>query len=185
MNRSIPTPLGLAAVLLAGLASTARPAPPASPAIDGQAVLEHTKVLASDGFEGRGPGTKGEALTVEYLTKELKAIGLAPGNPDGSWVQPVPLVGITVKGAPALVFRKGGEERTAAWHDDYVAWTKRVTERVTLEDAAARVRRLRRHRAGAPVGRFQGRRPHGQDRADPRERSGFRDRRAATSAAGR
>jgi Zn-dependent M28 family amino/carboxypeptidase len=48
-------------------------------------------------------------------------------------VQPVPLVGVTVKGAPPLVFRKGGEERTAAWHDDYVAWTKRVAERVSLD----------------------------------------------------
>jgi Zn-dependent M28 family amino/carboxypeptidase len=125
----------LTAASLAGPRASAAPAAPASSpvAIDGQAVLEHTKVLASDEFEGRGPGTRGETLTVEYLTKQLKALGLAPGNPDGTWVQPVPLVGITVKGRPSLVFRKGGEERAARWHEDYVAWTKRVVERVSLD----------------------------------------------------
>jgi prolyl oligopeptidase len=103
------------------------------PPIDGKAVLEHTKLLASDAFEGRAPGTKGEQLTVAYLTEQLKAIGLQPGNPDGSWVQKVPLVGTTVKGSPALSFRKGSDERRLAWRDDYVAWTKRVSERVTLD----------------------------------------------------
>ncbi len=110
-------------------AQTGPPLPP----IDGAAVLEHTKVLASDAFEGRGPGTKGETLTVDYLTRQLQGMGLAPGNPDGGWVQKVPLVGTTVQGRPPLVFRSGGAERTLAWHDDYVAWTKRVSERVELE----------------------------------------------------
>ena len=112
-----------------------RRSPPArsSPLSTAAAVLEHTKVLASDAFEGRGPGTKGETLTVDYLTTQLRKIGLAPGNPDGSWVQQVPLVGLAVQGRPALTFRKGSSERTLAWHDDYVAWTKRVGGRVALD----------------------------------------------------
>jgi Zn-dependent M28 family amino/carboxypeptidase len=48
-------------------------------------------------------------------------------------VQKVPLVGTTVQGSPVLTFRKGATERTLAWRDDYVAWTKRVAERVGLE----------------------------------------------------
>jgi Zn-dependent M28 family amino/carboxypeptidase len=133
------TPISLATAL-GGLALAAFAfAPPAAggapAAIDGKAVLEHTKVLASDAFEGRAPGTKGETLTVDYLTTQLKSLGLLPGAPDGRWVQPVPLVGITVKGAPPLLFRKGGEERPLAWHDDYVAWTKRVAERVSLDES--------------------------------------------------
>ena len=123
----------LAAALHAAVSPAAPAASPALPAIDGAAVLEHTKVLASDAFEGRGPGTKGETLTVDYLTQQLKQMGLAPGNPDGSWAQQVPLVGTTVQGRPPLVFRKDGAERTLAWHDDYVAWTKRVREQVALE----------------------------------------------------
>ncbi|MGE5125897.1 MAG: M28 family metallopeptidase, partial [Betaproteobacteria bacterium] len=64
---------------------------------------------------------------------QLQGMGLAPGNPDGSWVQKVPLVGTTVQGRPPLVFRSGAAERTLAWHDDYVAWTKRVSEQVQLD----------------------------------------------------
>ncbi|WP_435005227.1 M28 family peptidase [Tundrisphaera lichenicola] len=59
----------------------------------GERVLEHIKVLASDDFEGRGPGTPGEDKTVAYLTDQFKAIGLKPGNPDGSFTQDVPLIG--------------------------------------------------------------------------------------------
>jgi Zn-dependent M28 family amino/carboxypeptidase len=126
---------GLTAVLVAVASATllSQAAEPVFPAIDGNAVLEHTKVLASDAFEGRAPGTKGEDLTVAYLTEQLGKIGLRPGNPDGTWVQRVPLVGTTVQGSPPLVFRKGAAERKLAWRDDYVAWTKRVAARVGLE----------------------------------------------------
>ncbi len=82
--------------------SPAAAAESVAPAIDANAVLAHTKVLASDAFEGRAPGTKGEDVTVAYLTEHLAKAGLAPGNPDGTWTQKVPLVGTTVVGAPSL-----------------------------------------------------------------------------------
>jgi Zn-dependent M28 family amino/carboxypeptidase len=135
MNRHAHLAVFLIALVVL-VASAALPAPaaePVFPAIDGNAVLEHTKVLASDAFEGRAPGTKGEELTVAYLTEQLRKIGLRPGNPDGTWVQKVPLVGTTVQGSPLLVFRKGAAERKLAWRDDYVAWTKRVAGRVGLD----------------------------------------------------
>jgi Zn-dependent M28 family amino/carboxypeptidase len=59
--------------------------------VDG--ILQHIKVLASDEYEGRGPGTVGEEKTVAYLTGQLRDMGLKPGNPDGTYVQKVPLVG--------------------------------------------------------------------------------------------
>jgi len=135
MNRQLRLTLGLSAIVAASaaLVSLTQAAEPAFPAIDGKAVLEHTKVLASDAFEGRAPGTKGEDLTVAYLVEQLRKIGLQPGNPDGSWVQAVPLVGVSVQGSPSLTFRKGATERRLAWRDDYVAWTKRVAERVSLD----------------------------------------------------
>ena len=40
----------------------------------------------------RGPGTPGEEKTVAYLTDRFRSIGLRPGNPDGGYVQDVPLV---------------------------------------------------------------------------------------------
>ncbi len=127
------TPTTRITVLLALCANAALAAGPTLPPIDGARVLEHTKALASDAFEGRGPGTRGETVTVEYLTRQLQQMGLAPGNPDGSWQQKVPLVGTAVQGRPPLVFRKGEAGRTLAWHDDFVAWTKRVSAQVSLE----------------------------------------------------
>ena len=50
------------------------------------------KTLASDDFEGRAPGTAGEAKTVDYLIARFKALGLKPGGENGSWTQSVPLV---------------------------------------------------------------------------------------------
>ena len=73
---------------------------PAFDAITANDIMQHTKVLSADEYEGRGPGTKGEELTVKYLTEQLQKIGLKPGNPDGTYVQKVPLAGFT--GQPTL-----------------------------------------------------------------------------------
>jgi hypothetical protein len=62
-------------------------------AIDPTRLLEHIKMLASDEFEGRLPGTVGEDKSVAYITEQFKSIGLEPGNPNGSYLQEVPLVG--------------------------------------------------------------------------------------------
>ena len=74
------------------------------PDVDINQVMAHTRTLSSDEFEGRGPGTKGEDLTVHYLEAQFKEAGLQPGNTDRTFFQMVPLVGITP--APAsLVFK--------------------------------------------------------------------------------
>jgi len=107
----------------------------AMPAIDPAAVLGHVKTLASDAFEGRAPGTPGEEKTVAYLVEAFKTLGLKPGNPDGTYVQKVPLVGITPAAAPLTISggAAGAPPLTLAWRDDVVAWTKRVTGEVTLD----------------------------------------------------
>ncbi len=139
MNRRLQRCTCLVGLIGLGLARLALAASPAEqvalPSIEGAAVLEHIKVLASDEFEGRGIGTRGEDLTVAYLIDQLKGAGLEPGSPDGGWLQPVPLVGTAVQGSPTLTFRKGEEVRQLAWRDDYVAWSKRVNERISLEDS--------------------------------------------------
>ena len=104
------------------------------PPIDSDALLAHTKRLSSDEFEGRAPGTKGEDLSVAYLTEQFTKVGLKPGNTDGTYVQKVPLVGITPTPAP-LVFTKGGKQQTLKWKDDVVAWTKHVADAAELKDS--------------------------------------------------
>ena len=102
------------------------------PDVDMDAVLTHTTILSSDEFEGRAPGSLGEQRTVEYLVDQFKKGGLTPGNTDGTYVQNVPLVGITPVQAP-LVFRQGARQQTLAWKDDVVAWTKHVADVASLD----------------------------------------------------
>ncbi len=76
-----------------GAVSCSMPAPPGAgsapprvplaqlPSLDTDALLAHTKVLSSDEFEGRAPGTKGEELTVNYLVDQFKKFGLKPATP--------------------------------------------------------------------------------------------------------
>src|SRR5947199_4998298 len=62
-----------------------------------ETLLNHVKVLSSDAFEGRAPGTPGEQRTVDYLVAQFKQFGLQPGNPEGTYLQDVPLVGFISK----------------------------------------------------------------------------------------
>jgi len=105
------------------------------PKIDAAAVLAHTKVLASDDYEGRAPGTRGEERTVAYLVEQFKKMGLPPGNTDGTYIQKVPLVGITPDPSTVLTFKKGDEERRLKFKDDVVAWTKHVDETAAVNDS--------------------------------------------------
>lgn len=105
------------------------------PKINAQAILDRIKVLSSDEFEGRRPGTKGEELTVKYLLGEFSKLNLKPGNPDGTYVQKVPLVGITGSEARPLTISKGAKKQTFKWADDVVAWTKHVADGASVENS--------------------------------------------------
>jgi len=102
-------------------------------ALDTATLMQHVRVLAADSLLGRQPGTLGEDRTAAYLERQYKALGLAPGNPDGTYVQRVPLVGITVTNAPTMTFATGGTTRALTWRDDYVAWTKHVEPTASLD----------------------------------------------------
>jgi len=104
------------------------------PSIDTDALLAHTKQLSSDEFEGRAPGTKGEELSVKYLVDEFTKAGLKPGSTDGTYVQKVPLVGITPDPAP-LVLKTGSQQQSLKWKDDVVAWTKHVADTASLDNS--------------------------------------------------
>ena len=81
------------------------PAPPAGPAEDLIAtgpMTEHIKKLASDEFEGRAPATPGGEKTQNYLAEQLKAIGVEPGAPDGTYFQQVPIVESVVERGAAI-----------------------------------------------------------------------------------
>ncbi len=106
---------------------------PAFDSITANDILQHIKVLSSDEYEGRGPGTKGEELTVKYLTEQYQRIGLKPGNPDGTFVQKVPLVGFTA--APTASFTAGGKQLDLKFPQDYVAVSRRFVPESKVENS--------------------------------------------------
>ena len=101
--------------------------------IDRKALLHHTRILASDRFEGRLPGTLGEDLTVSYLTEQFQAMGLAPGNPDGSYTQDVPLVGIRAQADVGIQVR--GKPLPVRLQHDVVAVSQRLDPLVRVRQS--------------------------------------------------
>jgi len=82
-------------VLAIGCSTPPPPPPPPGPAEDqitAASLVDHLKVLASDEYEGRAPATPGGQKTQDYLAQQLKAIGIEPGAPDGTYFQQVPIV---------------------------------------------------------------------------------------------
>jgi Zn-dependent M28 family amino/carboxypeptidase len=106
---------------------------PALEAITPDGMLAHIKVLASDEFEGRAPGTKGEELSVKYITDQLKQIGLKPGNPDGTYTQEVPLAGI--KSEPRMSFVTGDKTINLKYPDDFIASSARLQPEIKINDS--------------------------------------------------
>jgi Zn-dependent M28 family amino/carboxypeptidase len=106
---------------------------PGLDSINASEVLEHTRVLSSDQFEGRAPGTKGEELTVQYLVSRFKEMGLKPGNPDGTYTQRVPLVGIT--GEPEGAFVAGNRRLELKFPDTAVAFSRYTRPEVTVRNS--------------------------------------------------
>jgi Zn-dependent M28 family amino/carboxypeptidase len=104
---------------------------PALDAITPDGLLAHIKVLASDEFEGRAPGTKGEELSVKYITDQFKKIGLKPGNPDGTYTQDVPLAGI--KSEPRMSFVIADKPMELKYPDDFVASSARLQPEIKIE----------------------------------------------------
>jgi Zn-dependent M28 family amino/carboxypeptidase len=128
-----------ATVILAVLLSGAIPpggrlGPPASNTFQPEAILEHIKVLSGDDMEGRAPGTAGEEKTIAYLTGLFRTMGLKPGNPDGTYLQKVPLVGFQATSVRGTL-RAGGKSIDLDFPRNFVAVSRRMTEKAEVADS--------------------------------------------------
>lgn len=98
----------------------------------------HIASLSSDEFEGRKPGSAGEARTLDYLEAEFKRLGLQPVA-GGSFRQPVPLVEITAATDAKLVISRPATPDAApielAYGTDMMLWTKRVKTESAVRDS--------------------------------------------------
>jgi Zn-dependent M28 family amino/carboxypeptidase len=129
------TALAAGALLPLAIAAAAQPDPlvPAIKAMDMKAFLAEVNQLASDDFEGRSPGTTGEDRTVAYLAAEFKRLGLKPGNPDGSYLQSVPMTAF--QGKPAAHFSVGARHIELKFPEDFVAFTPEREKHVSVKDS--------------------------------------------------
>ncbi len=111
----------------------------AGPPLSEASLLENVRVLASDEFEGRAPGTNGERLTLEFLERTFAAAGLQPGVtlPDGtrSWRQETPLTAATLTNTPTLTITGRDGARDYAYATQFSAWTRRLDPTVDIANA--------------------------------------------------
>ena len=91
--------------------------------VDTAALDAHLRFLASDLLEGRAPATRGGRLASQYIAAQFQALGLEPAGANGSYFQPVALVGMTPE--PALSWGKPGQADSLAFREQFVAWAER------------------------------------------------------------
>jgi Zn-dependent M28 family amino/carboxypeptidase len=104
------------------LCSTLHAQRPLEEWIDAAGLGAHLRFLSSDLLEGRGVGTRGDELAQSYLEAQFRAAGLLPGAADGSYRQPVPLVGHTSRALTPLAIRGANENALELrWLEDFVA----------------------------------------------------------------
>jgi Zn-dependent M28 family amino/carboxypeptidase len=120
--------------LLAACAST-RPDRSAAARIDPVRMSNMVRTLASDEYEGRAPGTAGEAKTIAYISEQFRLAGLEPAGENGGWTQRVPLVRTQLaKGGSVSVAGKGGRIALRVPEDVYLS-TVRETDRARIDGA--------------------------------------------------
>ncbi|TGE85935.1 peptidase M28 [Pseudoalteromonas sp. KS88] len=132
MNRYFSLTL-LASAVLAGCATTSLTSEDVEKgyqSINAEQLAEHVKVLASDEFGGRAPSSKGEELTLAYLTDQFKKVGFEPGNGD-SFLQEVPLV--SLEADSDMVLTIGGKDYQ--YKKDMVMGSSRISESEGIKDS--------------------------------------------------
>jgi len=102
--------------------------------INADELLRNIRVLASDPFEGRAPASAGEDKTIAWLTTQFQKLGLQPGNPNGSWVQEVPLAGITTENRK-VEFAAANDRLEPKLPEGCVIWAKRLVPEVSVKDS--------------------------------------------------
>ena len=135
--------LALLLIAFAAVPSAAQPTP-AAPApvknamtmISADAIRAHVKFLSSDLLEGRGPGTRGDAIATQYLASQFEMIGLAPAGDDNTYFQKVSLLGLSYDSARSSVSFVGSDRPSMGpltYLDQFVGMDQSQNASGTLE----------------------------------------------------
>ena len=129
MTKFFPA-MAFALLAATSLSTAALARPPISP----ERLSQDVKILASEEFQGRAPGTEGETITLNWLVKQLETIGLEPAGPGGQWMQDVPLVRTQVQPGAMQASLNGKVIPLAQGKEVFVS-TVRPVDRVTIDNA--------------------------------------------------
>lgn len=103
--------------------------------LDSAAIRAHTRFLSSDLLEGRGPGTRGDALATQYIASQFEALGLQPNGDDGSYFQKVSLLGLTFDATRSAVTLARGDAGATPlkYLEQFVGGNQTQQETTTLD----------------------------------------------------
>lgn len=134
-NKRLALTISFSVLLIAGTGlsaspqqGSARPSP-----IDENALRAHIKFLSDDLLEGRGTGARGGETATRYLATQLEALGLKGAGPNGSFYQPVSLVGVKADTDTKLTISGNRGTESLKFADDYVAFTGTQTDDVNVD----------------------------------------------------
>jgi len=91
--------------------------------VDPERIRAHVRFLSDDLLEGRGTGQRGGDIAAQYIATQFALYGLKPAGDNGTYMQRVPMVGITPQPATTFAFvpAKGGANDLKVL-DQYVAY---------------------------------------------------------------
>ncbi len=103
-------------------------------AIEEDNLHKHTKILSSDEFGGREPGSLGGELTKSYIKDEFKSYGLKPIN--DKYLLEVPLSKMKVDLTQSfLSIEVNGKNKNLIPGKEAVFWSKRVQESININNS--------------------------------------------------
>jgi Zn-dependent M28 family amino/carboxypeptidase len=86
-------------------------------------IRAHVRFLSHDLLEGRGTGARGGDIAAEYIATQFALDGLKPAGDNGTYMQKVPMVGITPGAETTFALAPdGGRAMSLKVLDDYVAY---------------------------------------------------------------
>lgn len=124
----------LLAGLLVAACSTGHDAKRAKESASINNLKKHVEYLSSDLCEGRKPFSKGAERAVNYLSEEMKAIGLKPINGD-SYLQEVPLVLAQTQCSEVMSIQTPKGNLDLKHNEGFVAFSKRIEEEISIDKA--------------------------------------------------
>jgi len=91
----------------------------------------HLRFLSNDVLRGRAPGTAGADVAAAYIAAQFELLGLEPAAPDGSFFQPVQMLGVTSD--PSIVVGVRRTTTTLRYLEDFVAWPEQPSPSMTVD----------------------------------------------------